>query len=113
MHRPPTRWGRNCVSIYGDQESLATTAIDVLDGTTSAETMTATTLQNLRIAGQAQAIVTTAGLIYYIQPFNVASFFGGVMPKFWGLFVSHNFTGSLGASNNSLFSYTGIKITST
>lgn len=101
------------VYVWGSQESLATTAIDVLDGTTSAETMTATTTQNLRLAGTAVAVVTTAALVYYIQPFSVAALFGGVMPKFWGLFVTHNFTGALGASNNSLFDYTGLKLTST
>lgn len=101
------------VYVWGSQESLGTTAIDTLDGTTSAETMTATTTQNLRLAGTAVAVVTTADLTFYIQPFSVASLFGGIMPKFWGLFVTHNFTGALGASNNSLFSFTGITLTST
>ena len=47
--------------------------------------------------------------MYYIQPFSVASLFGGVMPKFWGLFLAHNHTGALAASQSALFSYNGIK----
>lgn len=101
------------VYVWGSDVSLATTAISALDGTTSAETLTATVTQSLRLAGSVQAVVTTAALVFYIQPFSVAALFGGVMPKFWGLFVTHNFTGALGASNNSLFQFTGITFTST
>lgn len=96
------------VYVWGSDVSLGTTAISALDGTTSAETLTATVTQSLRLAGSVSAVVTTAALVFYIQPFSVASLFGGVMPKFWGLFVTHNFTGALGASNNSLFQFTGI-----
>jgi len=66
-------------------------------------------LNALRFAASAIVVTTTAGLVYYIQPFTIASLFGGVMPKYWGLFAAHNHTGALGASNNSLFSYNGIK----
>jgi len=98
------------VYAWGADTSLASTAIDVLDGTTSAETLAhAGVLNALRFAAAATVVTTTAGLVYYIQPFTVASLFGGVMPKYWGLFAAHNHTGALGASNNSLFSYNGIK----
>lgn len=102
------------VWVWGADTSLATTAIDVLDGTSSAETLGhVSVLNSLRLAGVASVTVATAALTYYIQPFSVASLFGGVMPKFWGLFVAHNHTGALGASNNSLFSYNGITYTAT
>lgn len=101
------------VYIWGSDVSLGTTGISALDGTTSAETLTATVTQSLRLAGSVQAVVTTAALTFFIQPFSVAAMFGGIMPKFWGLFVTHNFAGALAASNNSLFQYTGIKFTST
>ena len=101
------------VYCWGADTSLGTTAIDVFDGTTSAETTTATVLQSLRLAGAVSAVVTTAGLTFYIQPFSVAALFGGIMPKFWGLYVAHSFGGALAASNNTLFSYAGIKFTST
>jgi len=101
------------VYVWGSDTSLATTAIDTLDGTASAETLSnAHILNALRYAGSATVTAATAGLTYYIQPFNVAPLFGGVMPKYWGLFIAHNHTGALGASNNGLFSYNGIKYTS-
>lgn len=98
---------------WGSDVSLATTAIDVLDGTDSAETLGhVSVLNSLRPAGAAAVTVATAGLLYYIQPFSVAALFGGVMPKFWGLFLAHNHTGALAASQSALFQYSGIKYTS-
>lgn len=95
---------------WGADTSLATTAIDVLDGTDSAETLGhVSVLNSLRFAGAAAVTVATAGLVYYIQPFSVAALFGGVMPKYWGLFLAHNHTGALAASQSGLFSYNGIK----
>jgi hypothetical protein len=100
--------------VWGADTSLATTAIDVLDGTDSAETLGhVSVLNSLRFAAAPTVTVATAALLYYIQPFSVASLFGGVMPKFWGLFVAHNHTGALGASNSGLFSFNGITYTNT
>ena len=96
--------------LWGSKESLATTAIDVLDGTSSAETLSHVGILNsLRPAGAAVVTVATANLQHLIQPFSVASRFNGVMPNFWGLFISHNHTGALAASQSSLFSYVGVK----
>jgi hypothetical protein len=99
--------------VWGADTSLATTAIDVLDGTDSAETLShASVLNSLKFAAAPAVTVATAALAYYIQPFSVAQLFGGIMPKFWGLYVAHNHTGALGASNNALFSFNGITYTS-
>lgn len=99
---------------WGSDVSLATTAIDVLDGTDSAETLGhVSVLNSLRLAGITSVTVATAALLYYIQPFSVANLFGGIMPKFWGLFLSHNHNGALAASQTGLFQYAGIKYTST
>ena len=99
---------------WGADTSLATTAIDVLDGTDSAETLShVSVLNSLRFAGAAAVTVATAGLVYYIQPFSIASLFGGVVPKFWGLYLAHNHTGALAASQTGLFSFNGITYTST
>ncbi len=98
---------------WGADTSLATTAIDVLDGTDSAETLNhAGVLNSLILARVATVTVATAGLVYPMMPFSVASLFGGVLPKFWGLYLSHNHTGALAASQSGLFSYNGIKATS-
>lgn len=100
--------------VWGSKESLATTAIDVLDGTDSAETIShASILQSLKFVAAPTVTVATAGLAYHIEPFCVAPLFGGVMPKFWGLFLSHNHTGALAASQSALFSYAGVSPTNT
>ena len=96
---------------WGADTSLATTGIDVLDGTDSIETFSHLAVLNaLRLAGSATVTAASAALAYYIMPFSVAALFGGKMPKFWGLFAAHNHNGALGASNNALFSYNGLKV---
>lgn len=100
--------------VWGSDVSLATTAIDVLDGTDSAETLSHLgVLNSLREAATSGVTATIAANVYYIQPFSVASLFGGVLPKFWGLYLAHNHTGALAASQTGLFTYTGIKYTAT
>lgn len=98
--------------LWGADTSLGTTPIDVLDGTDSAETLGhVSVLNSLRLVDAPAVTVATAALLYYIQPFSVASYFGGVLPKFWGLFLSHNHTGALAASQTGLFTYNGIEYT--
>lgn len=95
--------------VWGSDVSLATTPIDVLDGTDSAETLTHDSVrQSLRLVAAPTVTVATAGLKYYILPFSVASYFDH-MPKFWGLFLTHNHTGALAASQSGIWSYYGIK----
>ena len=106
----PTIGQQIVLYVWGADTSLATTPIDTLDGTDSAETLAhASVLQSLRSAGSAAVTAATGSLVYYIQPFSVAALFGGVMPKFWGLFLAHNHTGALAAAQSGLFSYNGIK----
>ena len=96
--------------VWGSDTSLGTTAIDVLDGTDSAETLShVSVLNSLRHVAAPAVTVATASLLYYIQPFSVAQRFGGVMPKYWGLYLAHNHTGALAAAQSGLFSYNGIK----
>ena len=100
--------------LWGADTSLATVAIDTLDGVDSAETLShVSVLNSLRLVEAPMVTVATANLKYYIMPFSVAQFFGGVMPKFWGLFLSHNQTGALAASQSGLFSYNGVTYTET
>ena len=99
---------------WGADTSLATTAIDVLDGTDSAETLAhVAVLNSLRLAATPTVTVATAALVYYIQPFSVAQLFGGIMPKFWGLYLAHNHAGALAASQSALFSFNGVTYTNT
>jgi len=100
--------------VWGADTSLATTAIDVLDGTASAETLSgAQVLNSLKFAAAPAVAAATGSLVYWIQPFSVAALFGGNMPKFWGLFLAHNHTGALAAAQTGLFSFSGITYTST
>ena len=98
--------------VWGSDISLATTAIDTLDGTDSAETLSHTAvLQSLRSVASTIVTVATAALVYPILPFSVAQLFGGVMPKFWGLYFAHNHTGALAAAQSGIWSYHGITYT--
>ena len=100
------------VYVWGSNVSLGTTAIDTLDGTSSAETLGHVAVaQSLRLAAVSTVTVATAALVYYILPFSVAALFGGSMPKYWGLFVTHNHTGTLAASQSNQFWKTGITVT--
>lgn len=107
----PTADTRIAVYVWGAKESLATTALDVLDGTDSAETLTneGVLRSALKLAAIIYVPVTTSNVTYDMAPFSIAELFGNNMPKFWGLFVSHNTGVNLNATNNDLFAYYGIK----
>jgi len=99
---------------WGANSSLATNPISTLDGVDSAETLPhASVLNSLRFVSGPTVTVATAGLLYYFQPFSVAALFGGVLPKYWGLYLAHNQTGALAAAQSTLFSFNGVTYTST
>lgn len=100
------------VYVWGSDTSLATTAIDTLDGTDSDETLTNTGVlySALRLGAVVTIGATTSNITYDVSPFSVAQLFGGVMPKFWGLYVAHNTGTALNSTaGNHAFSYNGIK----
>jgi hypothetical protein len=100
--------------VWGADTSLATTGIDTLDGTDSNESIThAGILNSLKTVPPATVTATTVGLVHYFMPFSVAQLFGGTMPKFWGLYLAHNHTGALAASQANLFSFNGVTFTQT
>jgi len=105
------------VYVWGADTSLATTAIaTVLDGADSNETVTTTDLGfTLALAQFCPILVNTSNIIYDLRPFSVAPFFGGVLPKFWGLFVAHNMAAALktDANNTNSFRFNGITYTNT
>ena len=108
----PTANTTIAVYVWGADTSLATTAIDVLDGTDSAETLTNTGILNALKLGAAISVpATTSDVQYEVLPFSVASLFGGVMPKFWGLYVAHNTGVNLRntAVNTNSLEFVGIK----
>lgn len=109
----PATTGSMNVYVWGSDVSLATTALDVLDGTDSAETFASATAQGATVilASVTPVMVATSDTKYRIKPFAVAPLFGGIMPKFWGLFFSHNMTAALktDAANTNSCSFQGIK----
>lgn len=108
----PTANTTIAVYVWGSDTSLATTAIDVLDGTDSAETLTNTGVLNALKLGAAISVpAATSDVAYPVLPFSVAQLFGGIMPKYWGLYVSHNTVVALRntAANTNAFKFVGIK----
>lgn len=103
------------IYVWGANTSLGTTAIDVLDGTDSAETLTnsGVRLTMLRLGAVISVTAATSDVAYPFAPFSVAALFDGVMPKYWGLFVTHNTGVNLNATaGNHVFEYNGITYTS-
>lgn len=101
------------IYVYGADTSLATTALDTqLDGTNRAVALTnAGILNALRLGATVAVPANTSDVQYIVLPFSVASLFGGVMPKFWGLYVAHNTAVNLrnNAVNTNSFDFVGIK----
>lgn len=99
------------IFVYAQHDDTPTYQ-DVFDGTDSAETVTSAGVLAgvVRLLGTLKVDATTTDRIYYLAPTAVAPLFGGVLPKRWGLFVSHNTGAALKSSTNSgNFKYTGIK----
>ena len=99
------------VYVWGSDTSAGTTAIDVIDGTDSAETITSAGVRDgfLRLAASLSVDATTSDRTYPFGPFSVAGLFGQ-MPKYWGVFLAHNTSVALNATGgNHAFTYTGIK----
>lgn len=86
---------------------------DVIDGTSSAETFGDVNSRNsaLRLAAVI-APDTTNDQVYWVAPFSVAALFGGVMPRRWGLWITHS-TGvnSNSTGGNHAWKMTGINFT--
>ena len=84
---------------------------DVMDGTSSAETLTSAGVGAgfLKLAAVITVDSATSNRPYDVL-FSVASLFGGVMPLKWGIFITHN-TGvnSNSTAGNHVWKYTGIK----
>lgn len=103
------------IYIYAASTSAATTNIDTITGTDAAKTLTNTTVltNSLILAKGASILVNTSNITYPLAPFSVAQLYGGIMPKYWGLFVAHNMTAALktDAGNTNSFSFNGITYT--
>jgi len=76
---------------------------DSITGTDAAKTMTSANVMNGALRFVASITVdATASRAYAFSPVSIASLFGGVLPKFWGIFVSHDTAQALGATGHKL-----------
>lgn len=99
------------IYVYGQQDDTPTYP-DVIDGTSSAETITSAGVLSgaLRLLGTLVIDSTTSNRSYYLAPTSVAQCFGGVLPKRWGLFIAHNSgVNSNSTAGNHVWKYVGIK----
>lgn len=85
---------------------------DVMDGTDSAETITSVGVGRgfLKLAATLDVDSTTSDRAYNFGPVSVAKLFGGVLPPYWSLFVTHN-TGvnANSTAGNHVYKYIGVK----
>ena len=87
---------------------------DVLDGTTSAETITSVGVGAgfLKLAAVLSVDTNTSDRAYGFGPVSVAQLFGGIMPNKFSLFTAHNTGVNLNATGgNHVFKTTGITYT--
>jgi len=73
---------------------------DSITGTDAAKSMTsANVLASALILAETITVDATTGRDYFFGPISVASFFGGVLPKFWGVYVAHSTVASLDSTD--------------
>lgn len=112
----PTANTQIIVFAWGSDVSLATTALDVLDGTDSAETITNTgVLLALRPLSVINVLASTSDIAYPIGTRSVRAALGlPVLPPFWGLFTAHNTGVALrnNAVNTNSLRWVGVKLAS-
>jgi hypothetical protein len=101
------------IYVWGNHETIATNNLDTLDGTDSDETLDDVGHLNMFKLGAVIPVLDTTARSFIIPPFSIAQLFGGIMPEFWGLFVSHNTGVALDtdAADHEI-NYTGITFTS-
>jgi hypothetical protein len=83
---------------------------DVFDGTDSDETVTSTYVKAGALRLLATLVVAnTSDVTYWLAPTSVAQAFGGILPRRWGLFVTHDTGVNLNATgSNHELKYTGV-----
>ena len=101
------------VYVYANISSSSGTPTypDVLDGTDSAETFTSANVMNSAVRLAASMLTdSTSDRDYFFGPVSVASLFGGVLPKFWGVYVAHDSGVNLNSTDgNHVLSYERIQ----
>ncbi len=108
----PTANTQIVVYAWGSDVSLGTRPIDALIGSDQNVSLTNTgILGMLRWVDTINVLAATSNVEYPVLPTSIRRLFGGAMPKFWGLFVTHNTGVALRADavNTNSFKYVGVK----
>lgn len=98
---------------YGSYDDTPTYP-DTIDGTNSAETLTSAAIRNaaLTLLAVMDVDATTSDRTYWFSPTSLAAAFGGVLPKNWGVWVTHNTGVNLNSTgSNHALSYTPVYAT--
>jgi hypothetical protein len=98
------------VWVYGALDDTPTYP-DTITGSDAAATLSGTYIRDAELALATTIVVdsATSDVTRYVRPFSVAQLFGGVLPKNWGLFISHNTGVNLNATgSNHAFKYTPV-----
>ena len=99
------------VFAYGSVDDSPTYP-DVLDGTDSAETITSVDILNQMPMLAGLGVNNTSDRAYWMWPRSLGLAFGGVIPKFHGLYVAHDTAVNLNSTGgNHVLSHTGSYIT--
>lgn len=78
------------VYVYA-QENDTPTYPDGITGSDAAKTFASANVRDAAIVlARSMACDTTSNQSYEVKAFSVASYFGGVLPKRWGIFVTHS-----------------------
>lgn len=103
-------WGLLKQASSAETYPIATTT--ALGATDAAATFDAEQRNRLALAASI-AVNTTSDRAYAINPVGVATFFGGVLPMFWGVWVTHSTGVNLNSTaGNHWIHYVGLKQTS-
>jgi len=110
----PTANTTIAVYVWGANVAASATAVDVLVGVDGAASLTnAGVLSGLRLGHAISITATTSDIDYPVPAFSVAALFGGSMPRYWGLYVTHNTGANLRNTsvNDNPLSYVGVTYT--
>ena len=101
----PTQY--RSISVYAYAATSTASGVptypDGITGTDAAKTMTSANVQMSALVFIASITIdATASRAYTFAPVSIASRFGGVLPKFWGIFVAHDTAQALSATGHKL-----------
>jgi hypothetical protein len=100
----PTADKRIEVWVYGSVDGVIYP--DTLTGSNSDRTITSDDIKRMALRlGASIATDNTSGRSYSYGPFSIAELFGGVLPKRYGFFVTHDTGVALNATGSNSFVY--------